>query len=305
MSVIFIFIDGLGLGPKEESNPFFVNNTPFLTGLLEGAPLTIEAARREYGKVSLLGLNAALGVEGLPQSATGQTTLFTGMNAAKYLGRHLRAFPNQSLRKVLSRKGMFLQLQSRFLSGTFANSYRPEFFENLSSGRMRRFSCSTLINLYAGLQFRTLDDLRNGNAINMDITNDFLRERGFEIPLISPQEAGKRLVKISRGFHLTLYEYFMSDIVGHSGDLAKAAEVVKKLDAFLSSVVENIDPERELVLVTSDHGNLENMHVKVHTLNPVPALIVGNGHRKLSRFLKARQDISGVLPGVLEILSEG
>ncbi|MGI6319131.1 MAG: metalloenzyme [Dethiobacteria bacterium] len=304
MSIIFIFIDGLGLGSKDESNPFFVNNTPFITKILEGSSLTREAAEKELGQASLLGLDATLGVEGLPQSATGQTTLFTGVNAAKYLGRHLRAFPNRSLKKILLEKGMFRQLHARSLKGTFANSYRPEFFHKLISGDKRHFSCSTLINYYAGLQFRNFDDLNNGDAVNMDITNHFLRERGYDVPLVSPQEAGKRLVKISRGYDLTLYEYFASDIAGHTADFAKAAEVVNKLDTFLGSVAESIDPEKELVLVTSDHGNLENMNVKIHTNNPVPALAVGKDHRKLFKLLKSRQDISGVLPSILEVLRE-
>ena len=304
MSVIFIFIDGLGLGPKDDSNPFFANNTPFLTKILEGNYLTREAAEKEFAQVSLLGLDAALGVDGLPQSATGQTTLFTGVNAAKYLGRHLRAFPNRRLRKILFEKGMFRQLDARSLKGTYANSYRPEFFNKLTSGDRRYFSCSTLINYYAGLQFRTLNDLNNGDAVNMDITNHFLRDRGYDVPLVSPQEAGKRLVKISRSFHLTLYEFFASDRAGHSADFAKATEVVNKLDTFLGSVVENIDPGKELVLVTSDHGNLENMNVKVHTINPVPALAIGKDHRKLFKLLKSRQDICGVLPSLLEVLSK-
>lgn len=304
MSVIFIFIDGLGLGSQEESNPFFVNDTPFFTEILEGSHLSSEAAEREYRQVSLLGLDATLGVDGLPQSATGQTTLFTGINAAKIMGRHLRAFPNRRLRKILSEKGMFLQLQKRSLNGTFVNSYRPEFFASLSSEVKRSFSCSTLINYYAGLQFRTLDDLKTGNAINMDITNESLREKGFDVPLVSPEEAGKRLVHISRGYDLTLYEYFMTDIAGHSGDPAMAAEVVKKLDKFLGSVVENINPERELLLVTSDHGNIEDMSVRVHTINPVPALIIGKDRCKLVNFLKAKRDISGVFPAVLKVLAE-
>ena len=72
----------------------------------------------------------------------------------------------------------------------------------------------------------------------------------------------------------------------------------------MGSVAESIDPEKELVLVTSDHGNLENMNVKIHTNNPVPALAVGKDHRKLFKLLKSRQDISGVLPSILEVLRE-
>jgi hypothetical protein len=305
MPVIFIFIDGVGLGLEEESNPFFATKTPFLTDLLEGRSLTREASGKEYAKVSLLGLDATLGVKGLPQSATGQTSLFTGVNAAGILGRHLNGFPNQILREILAEKGMFLQLQAKSLKGTFANAYRPVFFKELKEGIKRHFSCSTLITYYGGLGFRDLDDLRNAQAVYLDITNKSLREKGFQVPLVSPQEAGKRLVNISRSFDLTLYEHFITDIAGHSGDYNAAAEAVTILDAFLGSVAENMNPERDIVLVSSDHGNLENIDVKVHTANPVPALVMGKRRHKLVTLLAKGEDITGVFPALLEVLSDG
>ena len=72
----------------------------------------------------------------------------------------------------------------------------------------------------------------------------------------------------------------------------------------MGSVVENINPERELLLLTSDHGNIEDMSVRVHTINPVPALIIGKDRCKLVNFLKAKRDISGVFPAVLKVLAE-
>ncbi|MDO9534045.1 MAG: metalloenzyme [Bacillota bacterium] len=303
MSIVFIFIDGLGLGPALSSNPFFTSRTPFFSDLLEGASLTIEAAEKKYEKASLLALDPVMGVEGLPQSATGQTSLFTGTNAQKYLGKHLRGFPNRALRNVLAEKGMFLQLKNISLKGTFANAYRPDFFKSLNDGKKKYFSCSTLITYYAGLQFRNLDDLRNGNAVYKDITHESLKEMGFHVPPISPLEAGKRLMAISRDYDLTLYEHFRTDTDGHKGDYHKADQTLIKLDAFLGSVVENMDPENEMVFLCSDHGNMENLEVRAHTLNPVPALIIGKDHHKLAALLEKNKDISSVLPALLELLS--
>lgn len=294
MSVIFIFLDGVGLGPEEQSNPFVTSKTPFLDNLLEGRSLTIDAVSKDYEYASLLGLDATLGVKGLPQSATGQTCLFTGVNAARILGRHLHGFPTRKLREILAEKGMFLQLQAKSFKGTFANAYRPNFFKDLKEGIKKHFSCTTVITYYGGLRFRNLDDLKEGQAVYMDITNKFLREKGFEVPLISPQEAGKRLVDISRSFDLTLYEHFITDIVGHSGDYNAAAETVAILDAFLGSVAENMDPENEIVLVSSDHGNLENLGIKGHTINPVPALLMGKQRHKLVALLQKRKSGIGV-----------
>ena len=171
---------------------------------------------------------------------------------------------------------MFRQLHARSLKGTLQIPIAG-IFHKLISGDKDIFMFD-LINYYAGLQFRNFDDLNNGDAVNMDITNHFLRERGYDVPCFTT-EGRQRLVKISRGYDLTLYEYFASDIAGHTADFAKLRKVVNKLDTFLGSVAESIDPEKELVLVTSDHGNLENMNVKIHTNNPVPALAVGRSSK--------------------------
>jgi len=305
MPAIFLFIDGIGLAPEGENNPFFTTKTPFLSSILDGRALTREAADKEYKKASLLALDATLGVKGLPQSATGQTSLFTGVNAARILGRHLNGFPNQRLRDVLAEKGMFLQLRGSSLKGTFANAYRPDFFKDLKDGIKRNFSCTTLVTYYAGLPFRDLDDLRDGRALYMDITNAFLRSRGFDVPLVTPEEAGKVLVEISRGYDLTLFEHFMTDIAGHNRDNKKVAETIKILDAFLGSVAENMELERELLLVSSDHGNLEDLQTKVHTTNPVPALVMGKYRHELFALLRQKGDITGVFPALLEVLSRG
>lgn len=303
MPFIFIFVDGVGLGLEKQSNPFYSNKTLFFNEILEGKSLTREASGKDYARASLLALDATLGVNGPPQSATGQSSIFTGVNAASILGRHLHGFPNQRLRDILAEKGMFTRLKARSLNCTFANAYRPGFFKDLKEGNLKNFSCSTLITYYAGLRFRDLDDLRKGQAVYMDITNKLLQEKGFHVPLITPQEAGERLIKISRKFDLTLYEHFLTDIAGHSGDPLKAKEAVTTLDAFLCSVAENMDQENDIVLLSSDHGNLEDMETKIHTLNPVPALVMGKQRQKFVSLLAGKGDISGILPAMLEVIS--
>ena len=94
--VLLLFVDGVGLGGDEAKNPFVGEATPALSKLL-GGPLTqsrvggLEASGD--APVVLAALDAALGVPGLPQSGTGQTTLFTGVNAQAALGHHVPALP--------------------------------------------------------------------------------------------------------------------------------------------------------------------------------------------------------------------
>ena len=84
-SVIFVFLDGVGLGPADESNPFWSAGTPTLRRLLGGPLVNGVRAQRLIGTLPVLcrGIDATLGVPGLPQSGTGQTALFTGINAVE------------------------------------------------------------------------------------------------------------------------------------------------------------------------------------------------------------------------------
>ena len=78
LKILFIFVDGLGIGSSDpEVNPLYDPRFPFLNNMLSQARP----------------LDACLSVAGLPQSATGQAALFTGVNAAKEMGRHIEGFP--------------------------------------------------------------------------------------------------------------------------------------------------------------------------------------------------------------------
>ncbi len=68
MKLIFVFIDGFGLGNEDAGqNPLYAAAAPNLLRFLNS----------RY----IFPTDATLGVKGLPQSATGQTTIFTGVNA--------------------------------------------------------------------------------------------------------------------------------------------------------------------------------------------------------------------------------
>ena len=299
MAVIFIFVDGVGLAPQGKGNPFSVVPTPNLSSLLDGNKLVREAADHAYAHSCLLALDATLGVEGLPQSATGQTTLFTGINAASLLGFHLRGFPtNDLLGELLKKRGIFRHFLDRGLRCTFANAYRPDFFQCFTGAAQRSYSCTTLINLYAGLPFRGPEELLAGRAVYMDITNEILRSLGYAFPLVTPHMAAKRLVALSREYDFILYEYFLTDVAGHKCNHGEKEKVIRIFDAFLGEVVQTMDWQNDLLLMVSDHGNLECSLIKTHTLNPVPALLVGRGSEKVAGFLQKNKDLTGIFPAL-------
>ncbi len=302
MRLLFVFVDGVGLGKEQQDNPFYVNETPGLTKILDGKRLTCASAGHAGCKASLVGLDAALGVPGLPQSATGQASIFTGVNAPAILGCHLNGYPEIRLRRLLSAKGIFRQLKKKGRKVIFANAYRPMFFQMLNRGLPgNRYSCSTLVTYYGGLPFYGLSDLKEGRALYMDITNDILRRMGFNLPLITPEEGAGRLVAISKNYDFCLFEYFLSDLAGHMADRVEAARVIAILDRFIGTLADLIDPDQTMLLVSSDHGNLEDVSGRGHTYNQVPALLVGN--RVLRSYLEpGLTDLTDLLPAICKTI---
>ena len=302
MRAILIFIDGIGLGDNNPAtNPFVFSHTPNLSQVLGNRPLCMETAGFSDDKVSLLSLDATLGVPGLPQSATGQATLFTGENAASMLGKHLNRYPNKLLKELLRREGIFGQLLSADLAPAFLNAYQPLFFEELEKGLTRSYSCSTMLNYYAGLPFRTLNDIKEGRAVYMDITNEYLENMGQRVGIIKPEKAAQRLVETSYNYHFTLFEFFLSDVAGHLADRRQSEKIVGILDEFIGELLKRITTSETLLIITSDHGNLEEINHKDHTLNPVPALVAGPRDWRLKAEEKLL-DISGVAGFIREYL---
>src|ERR1043165_8859925 len=220
MSVILFFIDGLGIGKRGPQNP--------LDGLTEAAPLAIFQDEEPEivfdGKLART--DACWGDEGRPQSASGQTTILTGVNAPALLGYHKQGFPNEALREIITEHSIFLQLKRAGIApNTFANAYTPLFFE----ARPRWVSATTVAVEAAGLRFRDLDDLQNGRAVCQDYTNRMLIERDFPARPRTPEEAAEVLAQLAGEHRFTLYEYFITDKTGHAQDAEGARRVLTGL----------------------------------------------------------------------------
>ncbi len=117
---LFIFLDGVGLGKNNpEINPFALAKTPTLSALLEGKALLASSTPFFGAQASLLALDAGLGVAGLPQSATGQATLLTGINVPGELGYHYGPKPNQPVANFLKSGTLFSQIRDAGLRAGF------------------------------------------------------------------------------------------------------------------------------------------------------------------------------------------
>ncbi|MBC7224610.1 MAG: metalloenzyme, partial [Anaerolineae bacterium] len=183
MGLLFVFLDGVGLGPAEEHNPFWRYPTPHLRSLLSGA-LTQERVGQANGAV-LRAVDATLGVPGLPQSATGQTTLFTGVNAAALVGGHLSAYPGPRLQETIAAHSLLKRAVAKGHRATFANGFSAWYWRRVEAGELRH-SASTLTNMAAGLPFRTEDDVMEGRALFWDVTHAFVRTWVPQVPRRTP-----------------------------------------------------------------------------------------------------------------------
>jgi len=287
MKLIFIFIDGFGLGEIDErKNPLYKANTPTWNYIIK--------------RGRLIATDACLDVEGLPQSATGQTSIFTGVNASKVLGRHLHGQPTETLKNIIKNSNLFKELIKRGLKVTNANVYRPEYLSKILDPEEKKYkpSVTTVMTLESGLNCRTLEDYKSGKGLYHDITGKILVEGGYIESSISPSDAARRLYNLSREYDFTMFEHFITDIIGHKMDMEEAVEIIELLDSFLGELINLVDLDEDFIIITSDHGNIEDLTVKTHTFNKVPTVILGNKEKIDSINIKSLVDIT---PAVLSL----
>jgi 2,3-bisphosphoglycerate-independent phosphoglycerate mutase len=298
--VLMIFADGVGLGREDPStNPFFAATLPNLTSLLCGDIPSRRKSRVQTNLATLRPLNATLGMEGLPQSGTGQATIFTGVNAAKVIGQHFGPYPHSKLRPLLEKRNLLRQLLDRGRSVCFVNAYPRQYHEAIQSRKLR-YTVTTMSSVLSNLPLRGYEELKSGDALPADITGERWGQFGYDhVPVLTPAEAGERFYSISRRHDFTLFEYFLTDHAGHSRNMDIAMEVLERLDGFMGGILRNFDQTDSVLLFTSDHGNIEDLSTKSHTRNPVPLLLVGRHHKKLGDRINS---LTRITPSVVDLV---
>ncbi len=300
--LLFIFLDGVGLGSPSSHNPLAVpsDRRPALGRLAGGHPWTGEAPHRAEVDHVFHPIDATLGLDGLPQSGTGQATLFTGVNCAEVVGRHFGPFPHSATHPILAKDNVFARIQRRCGPATtaFANAYPPRFFEHVR--RRNRWTVTTRCCHEAQVPIRGLNDVLNGQALTADLTGAGWEPLGHSLPRLSPAEAGQQLVQISRAHRFTLFEYFLTDKAGHGRLDATPATILDTVDYFLQGTLDALDPSETLLLITSDHGNIEASNQKTHTRNPVPLIAYGRGAHHFAEVA----GLTGVTPAIVQTLPE-
>lgn len=312
MHILLVFVDGVGVGENDSLlNPFL--NVPMTTlrkllgDIPTLAPKNGAGEQEVRGPVlqngpyaMLVHTDAVLGVPGLPQSGTGQTTIFTGVNAPAAIGMHSGPYPNTDLQEILARDNLFQQLRARNLRVAFGNAYPPIFFERLERNKARR-TATMQAALAAGVRLRGVDDLARGEAVSaFSLSNREWRKRGVPLPALTPREAGHNLMRIAQENDFTTFEYALTDMAGHKNDREWIIEVLDELDEFWGGLVEEMDSQQTLLIITSDHGNIEDWSVKGHTRNPVPTILVGARRSQVASQIHSLVDITPAIVRALE-----
>lgn len=304
MPLLFLFLDGVGLGePDPATNPFATAEIPHLIALTGGQRPFAETPRTDSARALFIPTDANLGVSGPPQSATGQAAILTGLNVPQLLGYHWGPKPNAAVAEIIQRDSLFKTLTARGRKSLFLNAYPQRYFEVIASGR-RSYSAIPLAVVAGGVPLLTTDDLRAGRALSADFTGEGWRtELGIaDAPLYTLAEAGRKMAALAQTADFTFFEHWPTDYVGHRGDLAEGRRALERLDGVLGGLLEAWDDATGLIVITSDHGNLEDLSHSHHTQNRVPTWVIGSARHA---FAEGVSDLTQLAPAILRQVGQG
>lgn len=272
-----LFLDGVGLGlPDPAINPFVRAHAPALADLA-GGPWHGGLAPRREATTTVVHVDPTLGSRLLPQSATGQTTLLTGCDAVAAMGRPYGPWPGPTLRRLLEEGNLFHDGQ-RHGGAVLANAYPRAYLDALASvtgpHRRARASSAMVAAQAAGLLLPSLDDRRLGRAVAADLDGGGLERIDPGGGAGDAAREARRLAAIASDHGFSYLDVWVTDRAGHRADMALAVDVVERLDRFLASLREAL-PRHVTLVITSDHGNLEDATVPRHSRAAVPLIAAG------------------------------
>jgi hypothetical protein len=240
--------------------------------------------------------DATLGLPGRPQSATGQATILTGRNVPALVGEHYGPKPNGAVAHVIRAGTLFSEVVAAGGRAALITPYPDGYFAAVDSGK-RLLSAVPLAATSAGLPLMSVADLRAGRAVSPDFTALGWREHlGYDdVPVLSPEEAGQRIAAIAATYDFSFFEHWPTDQIGHRGGLDEAVAHLEHIDAVLGGLLTAWDDTHGLLIITSDHGNLEEKAHRQHTRNAVPTILVGRDHAAQAAAIHDLTDIAPVV----------
>jgi bisphosphoglycerate-independent phosphoglycerate mutase (AlkP superfamily) len=140
--------------------------------------------------------------------------------------------------------------------------------------------------------------VRAGKALTAELTNERWNQRlGYKLKVIQPKTSARRLLRIAKNYRFTLYEYYLSDHLGHLRLAGEFEKLFSELDEFLFTLLKEIDSKNMTLIICSDHGNIEDVSVKTHTRNPALTITSGKSAKKIADEVK---DITQIKKAILK-----
>ena len=218
-----------------------------------------------------LALDAALGVPGLPQSATGQSCWLTGQDAVALMGEHYGPQPGPTLRRLLDASALPGRLTRAGGRAALLNLYPPGYFA-AQQGRARH-GCFPYSFLSVGLELNPPGLPLLSPTLGMGYLPPWQ-------PLDDPDDWARRGAEVAavRDHDLLVLDLWFSDLLGHRGRAptlpelhAAARAYLGRLDRLVAGLLEG----GARLALSSDHGNFEDLTRKTHTRARVPFAGVG------------------------------
>ncbi len=300
--VLFLFLDGVGLGRDDpQTNPLAAAALPTLNALFDGKPLTASTGRYSRGGAHLIPTDARLGVPGRPQSATGQAAILTGVNAPARLGEHYGPRPDQRVRDILDEAGIFARLHAAGHATAFVNAYPQRYFDAVNRGK-RLLSAVPYAARRGGLQLRTWREMQARQALSANFTGQGWRTQlGYpDLPLYTPREAGAQFWRLAQPVRFAFFEHWQTDVLGHYRNLRGAVEDFERIDGFLAGLLDAMDWQETLLIIASDHGNVEDCSIRKHTDNPALTVLIGAQSEHYAHRIRRLDDFAALITEFLD-----
>jgi hypothetical protein len=301
MHVLLIFLDGIGLGVDDPAiNPFAAADTPTLVSLANGHRWVASTGLQSTSRAEFIPTDAGLGIPGRPQSGSNQAAILTGINVPQHLGYHYGPKPDAQTRKLLEETNIYKTLVAAGKRADLINAYPPRLHHDINRGKTLRSSIQHAA-WAAGLPMHNADDLLAGNAMSEEWTGKAWREfLGYpDAPLYTPEEAGRKMVELSRRLDFAFFSHWYTDIIGHRGPMPDAISLLETIDRVMRGALDAWNDDEGLMILTSDHGNFEALDHGKHTENHVPTIVVGTRRRE---FAEGFSDLTQITPNILKIL---
>ncbi len=197
-----------------------------------------------------------------------------------------------SWRRLIS----FVDCRGAGLRPFFCNGYPAGYFAGINRGK-RLLSAIPFSATVSGLALPTAADIYAKRALAADFTNEGWRDHlGYtDIPVFTPEAAGQQLWTIAQPYHFVFFEHWQTDVLGHGRELSAAIQNFQRFDGFLAGLLAAADLDETLIIMSSDHGNVEDCAHGKHTENAVPTLLFGAQRQSMAGRIRSLIDFAPLI----------